>query len=57
VVDCARHNPAALRSVLRITALYIYFGPFALHAADALERKIAEADAARPAAATMAATA
>jgi radical SAM superfamily enzyme YgiQ (UPF0313 family) len=57
VVDCARHNPAALRSVLRITALYIYFGPFALHAADALERKIAEADAARPAAAAMAATA
>jgi hypothetical protein len=56
VVDCARHNPAALRSALRITALYIHLGPFALYAAAALERKIAEADAA-PAAAEMAATA
>ena len=57
VVDCARHNPAALRSALRITALYIHLGPFARHAAAALERKIAEADAAGPTAAAMAATA
>jgi hypothetical protein len=39
VVDCARHNPAALRSALRITALYIQLGPFARHAVAALERK------------------
>jgi Zn-dependent oligopeptidase len=56
VVDCAQHNPAALRSALRITALYIHLGPFARHAAAALERKIAEVDAAGPAAA-MSATA
>ena len=45
VVDCARHNPAALRAALRITVLYIHLGPFARHAAAALERKIADADA------------
>jgi radical SAM superfamily enzyme YgiQ (UPF0313 family) len=56
VVDCVRHNPAALRSALRITSLYIHLGPFALYAAAALERKIAEADAAGPAATAMAAT-
>jgi hypothetical protein len=39
VVDCARHNPAALRSALRITALYIHLGPFARHAVAAIERK------------------
>ena len=54
VVDCVRHNPAALRSALRITALYIHLGPFARHAAAALERKIADA---APATAAIAATA
>jgi radical SAM superfamily enzyme YgiQ (UPF0313 family) len=56
VVYCARHNPAALRAALRITALYIHLGPFGRHAAATLEHKIAEADAAGPAAAAMAAT-
>jgi len=46
VLDCAPHNPAALRSALRITALYIHLGPFARHAAAALERKISDEDAA-----------
>ena len=56
VVDCARHNPAALRAALRMAALYIHLGPFARHAAAALERKIADADSA-PAAAAMVASA
>jgi hypothetical protein len=55
VIDCARHNPPALRAALRITALYIHLGPFARYAAAALERKIAEANAA-PVAVVMAAT-
>jgi radical SAM superfamily enzyme YgiQ (UPF0313 family) len=58
VVDCARHNPAALRAALRITAFYIHLGPFARHAAATLERKIAQSDVAgEPTAAAMAADA
>ena len=55
--DCARHNPAALRSALRIAALYIHLGPFARHAAATLESKIAETDASASAKATLRATA
>jgi len=43
VIDCARHNPSALRSALRVTALYIHFGPFSRVAAASLARKIEEA--------------
>jgi radical SAM superfamily enzyme YgiQ (UPF0313 family) len=45
VAECVRHNPAALRSALRIAALYIHFGPFARQTVAILDRKIAEADA------------
>jgi hypothetical protein len=45
VVDCVRHNPGALRSVLRITSLYLHFGPFARRVIAELDRRIVrEAD-------------
>ncbi len=56
VVDCVRHNPAALRAALLIITLYIHFGPFARYAAAALDRKIAEANGAPPSAVVIAAT-
>jgi hypothetical protein len=55
--ECIRHNPAALRSALRIAAFYIHLGPFARHAAATLESKIAETEAPASATAPMSATA
>jgi hypothetical protein len=57
VADCLWHNPAALRSALRMTSLYIHFGPFARHAVAGLERKIVDVDAAASARPAMRATA
>lgn len=41
VALCLLRNPTALRPVLRITGLYIHFGPFARFAAGALDAAIA----------------
>jgi len=41
---CLARNPTALRSVLRITSLYIHFGPFARYAAGALRARIEAGD-------------
>ena len=42
VVDCVRHNPRALRSALRITSLYLHFGPFARRVVAELDDRIAQ---------------
>ena len=41
VIDCARHNPPALRAALRMTSLYLHLGPFSRYAVTALEHHIA----------------
>jgi len=41
VVDCLRHNPRALRAALRITSLYLHFGPFARRVVAELDDRIA----------------
>jgi hypothetical protein len=43
VVDCLRHNPGALRAALRITSLYLHFGPFARRVVAELDDRIEEA--------------
>jgi hypothetical protein len=40
VVDCVRHNPSALRSVLRVTSLYLHLGPFARRVVAELDQRI-----------------
>jgi len=42
--DCFVHNPAALKSVLMLMALYIHLGPFAATVAQALKTQIARLD-------------
>jgi len=42
VVDCLRHNPRALRAALRITSLYLHFGPFARRVVAELDGRIAQ---------------
>jgi radical SAM superfamily enzyme YgiQ (UPF0313 family) len=41
-VDCAVRNPTAVRSVIKMSALYLHFGPFSKYVSEALERHIAE---------------
>ena len=48
VVDCLRHNPRALRSALRITSLYLHFGPFARRVVAELDDRIARERADEP---------
>ena len=40
VAACLARNPTALRSVLRMTSLYLHLGPFARYAADGLQAQI-----------------
>ena len=40
IADCLRYNPRALRSVLRMTLLYLHLGPFSRYVIGELDRKI-----------------
>jgi radical SAM superfamily enzyme YgiQ (UPF0313 family) len=44
IYDCARHNPAGLRAVLTMVAMYLHLGPFTHSVADHLRREIAAID-------------
>ncbi|HWP25019.1 MAG TPA: B12-binding domain-containing radical SAM protein [Xanthobacteraceae bacterium] len=53
-MHCARNNPAALRYVVMLMAMYLHLGPFSRHVIAAIDRRIAEIDGGqmvRPAAA------
>ena len=43
-VNCARANPAALRFIVMLMALYLHLGPFSRHIIAELDRRIAEID-------------
>jgi radical SAM superfamily enzyme YgiQ (UPF0313 family) len=42
--DCARHNPAALRSVVTLMLLYLHLGPFARHVVGQVREQMAMID-------------
>jgi hypothetical protein len=42
--ECVRRNPAALRNVGILTALYLHAGPFSRYVMASVERQIAEID-------------
>jgi len=42
VINCAMHNPTALRSVIKMSALYLHLGPFSQYVAKSLDRQIAK---------------
>ena len=42
VLACAVRNPVALRSVIKMSALYLHFGPFSTYVSEALARQMAE---------------
>jgi hypothetical protein len=42
--DCAKNNPAALKSVVSTMALYIHFGPFSREIIAGLKEQIAAID-------------
>jgi radical SAM superfamily enzyme YgiQ (UPF0313 family) len=41
-IDCALRNPSAVRSVIKMSALYLHLGPFSKYVSETLERHIAE---------------
>ena len=43
--DCVLHNPAALKSVIGMMALYLHFGPFSRDVIGRIRAQIAEIDA------------
>ncbi|HVP66062.1 MAG TPA: radical SAM protein [Anaeromyxobacteraceae bacterium] len=45
VLDCATHNPAALRILLSLAALYLHLGPYSRDLVARLDVQIAEASA------------
>ncbi len=45
-VECARHNPAALRSVVKIMVLYLHVGPFSKYVVKKIGAKIDAIDVA-----------
>jgi len=52
---CARANPAALRYIVLMMAIYMYLGPFSQRVIGMIDRRIAALDAAEPASAALAA--
>jgi radical SAM superfamily enzyme YgiQ (UPF0313 family) len=42
LIDCIRHNPRALISVVKLSALYLHLGPFSKVVVTSLEQHIAE---------------
>ncbi len=53
-VRCAESNPAALRYIVMLMALYLHLGPFSRHVITEIDRRIAELDCETPAAPTIA---
>jgi radical SAM superfamily enzyme YgiQ (UPF0313 family) len=47
--NCARNNPAALRYVVLLMAMYIHLGPFSRRAIEQIDQRIAALDQAEPA--------
>ncbi|MDQ0357870.1 radical SAM superfamily enzyme YgiQ (UPF0313 family) [Rhodoplanes tepidamans] len=45
-VEVAKSNPGALRYIVLLMAFYLHLGPFSRHAVAAIDRRIAELDAA-----------
>jgi radical SAM superfamily enzyme YgiQ (UPF0313 family) len=43
-VDCAKSNPAALRSIVSLMALYLHLGPFAQRVIATIDARLAELD-------------
>jgi radical SAM superfamily enzyme YgiQ (UPF0313 family) len=43
-MNCARNNPAALRYVVMLMAMYLHLGPFSRHVISAIDRRIVEID-------------
>jgi radical SAM superfamily enzyme YgiQ (UPF0313 family) len=41
-IDCAMRNPSAVRSVIKMSALYLHFGPFSKYVSERLGQRIAE---------------
>ncbi len=48
-VNCAKHNPRALRTIVSLMALYMHLGPFARHVIGEIDARIAALDDAGPA--------
>jgi radical SAM superfamily enzyme YgiQ (UPF0313 family) len=48
VASCAVHNPAALKIVLSLAALYLHLGPYSRGLVESLDRQIAELPADAP---------
>src|SRR5262245_60252890 len=46
-MNCARNNPAALRSIVSMMAIYVHLGPFARGVIAEIDRRIAVIDEAR----------
>jgi len=47
-VRCAKSNPAALRYIVMLMALYLHLGPFSRHVITEIDRRIAELDCEAP---------
>jgi radical SAM superfamily enzyme YgiQ (UPF0313 family) len=47
VIDCARHNPGAIESVVIMMAMYLHLGPFAREVATQITEQITELDTGR----------
>jgi hypothetical protein len=45
-MNCARNNPAAVRYIVFLMAMYIYLGPFSRRTIEQIDRRIAAIDAA-----------
>ena len=43
-LECARHNPAGLRAVIVLTAMYLHLGPFARQVTDHITQMIVALD-------------
>jgi radical SAM superfamily enzyme YgiQ (UPF0313 family) len=48
-VNCAKKNPAALRYIVMLMAMYMHLGPFARRVIDEIDRRIAAEDVVSPA--------
>jgi hypothetical protein len=47
-VEVAKTNPAALRYIVMLMALYLHLGPFSKHVIGEIDRRIAELDDLEP---------
>jgi hypothetical protein len=45
-VNCAQANPASVRYIVMLMAMYLHLGPFSKYIIAAIDRRLAEEDAA-----------